>query len=259
MAAIDDLLGAFEIHSPAEIRAALQRGASPTAPVRGKAPIDSLIEMYTRSLRFADCMRVMLDAGATLDDPYLQALLLDDESLLREVLNDDPNEVGRVVELRCAYTSMEGVSGLHVCAEYNSVACARVLLESGVDVDVRAEVDDNGLGGQTPLFHTVNSNNNYCRPMMELLVAAGASLDRNLRGVVWGRGYGWETVVYDVTPISFAQCGLYPQFHRLEDAVYSNIEFLYRHKYGREASTRNVPNKYVAEEFDLAAARGGKP
>lgn len=56
-----DCLVAFETHSPDGIRDALARGASPTAPIKGKTPIDILIEMYLRSARFADCLRVMAE------------------------------------------------------------------------------------------------------------------------------------------------------------------------------------------------------
>ena len=55
----------------------------------------------------------------------------------------------------------------------------------------------------------------------------------------------WETVVHDVTPISYAQCGLYRQFHRREEDVYSNIEYMYRKRYDREPPFRNVPNMYL--------------
>jgi hypothetical protein len=55
----------------------------------------------------------------------------------------------------------------------------------------------------------------------------------------------WETVVYDVTPISYAQCGLYRPFHRQEEHVYSNIEYLFGKRYGTVAPIRNVPNRYL--------------
>jgi hypothetical protein len=55
----------------------------------------------------------------------------------------------------------------------------------------------------------------------------------------------WETVVHDVTPITYAQCGLYRQFHRREEDVYSNIEYLYRKRHGMKPPFRNVPNKYL--------------
>src|ERR1035438_7437068 len=50
-----DLLGEFEEHSPAGIRALLAAGVNPTEPINGKRPIDVLIEMYLRSTRFAEC------------------------------------------------------------------------------------------------------------------------------------------------------------------------------------------------------------
>ena len=60
-----DLLGVFEVHSPDGIRDLLSAGVSPIEPIEGKRPIDSLIETYLRSPRFAACLQVMLDAGAT--------------------------------------------------------------------------------------------------------------------------------------------------------------------------------------------------
>ena len=57
-----------------------------TDPIKGKRPIDILIEMYIGSPRFAECVQVMLDAGATIGDPLLRALLLDDDVGLRGLL-----------------------------------------------------------------------------------------------------------------------------------------------------------------------------
>jgi len=233
----DQLLEAFEYHSPAKIQDALDAGASAFELIKGKTPIDSLIEFYPRTSRLADCLRVMFKAGARIEDSLLQAILLDDPKQL-------PAET-HSFHLECTYTSLHDVSALHVCAEYNSVECAKVLLARGMDVDIRAGIDAEGLGGHTPLFHTVNSNGNHCRPMMELLVEAGASLDIRLKGLVWAGGFDWETVVFDVTPFSYAQCGLYKQFHRIEQDVYSNIHYLYRKRFGVAAPVRNVPNKYL--------------
>ena len=241
-----ELLDAFERHSPESIRAALLAGVSPREVIRGKTPIVWLVEMYTRSDRFAECLRVMQEAGATLDDRLLAALLLDDDDALRERLAADPQALGRRFSLECSYTSLDGVSALHVCAEYNSVRCARALLAAGHEVDPRADVDHEGIGGQTPLFHAVNSNGNHCRGAMELLVEAGASLDVRLKGVRWGRGFEWETLVLDVTPLSYAQCGLYAQFHRREADVYANLEYLTRKRDGTSPAFPNVPNRYLA-------------
>jgi hypothetical protein len=242
-----DLLGAFEEHSPQDIRRLLAAGVSPIEPINGKRPIDLLIEGYLRSARFAECLRVMLDAGATTGDPLLQAILLDDDGGLSELLATSGEILKKRLSPLCAFTSCRGVSALHICAEFNSVRCARVLLENGADVNARADGDADGVGGQTPVFHTVNSIFNYCRPVMEMLVRAGADLDVRVEALLWGESMSWETVVFDVSPISYAQCGLYQQFHRREEHIYSNIEYLYRECYDRVAPVRNVPNKYLAK------------
>jgi hypothetical protein len=240
-----DLLGAFEEHSPAGIRAVLAAGVSPIEPINGARPIDALISTYLRSPRFAECLKIMLDAGAEMWDPLLQAVLLDDGAGLRALLSRSSETLHQKLNPLCAFTSCRGVSALHICAEFNSTSCARVLLEAGADVNARADEVANGIGGQTPLFHAVNSIFNYCLPMMEILLDAGADLDVRVRSLLWGESMNWETVVYDVTPLSYAQCGLYRQFHRREEHVYSNIERMYRKRYGTEPKIRNVPNKYL--------------
>src|SRR5208283_2046446 len=247
MALSDDLLFAFEIHSPEKIRSVLAAGLDPKFPINGKAPIRILTEMYLRSPRFVDCLRVILDAGASLDDPFLESLLLDDSVRLRQLLQSSPNCLHRCYSLPCAFTSLQEVSALHLCAEYNSIHCARALLDSGIDVNIRAGFDANGFGGHTAVFHAVNSNQNHCRPVMEFLVDSGANLDLRLKGLVWGSGFDWETLLFDVTPISYDQCGLYFQFHRPEHQVYSNITYLFRKRYALDPPLRNIPNKYLQD------------
>lgn len=246
MSSLNDLLGAFEVHAPDGIRRALAAGVSPTELINGKRPIDVLIEMYLRSPRFAECLQVMLDSGATVGDPLLELILLDDDSGLRELLSRSSECLQHRLKPLCAFTSCRGVSALHICAEFNSTRCARVLLDNRADVNARADQGADGLGGQTPIFHAVNSIFNYCRPMMEILVDAGADLDIRVMSILWGESMSWETVVHDITPISYAQCGIYKQFHRREEDVYSNIDYLYRKRYGKKPSFRNVPNKYLA-------------
>lgn len=242
-----DLLGAFEVHSPDGIRESLAAGVSPTEPINGKRPIDSLIEMYLRSPRFAECLEVMLDAGATMGDPLLQALLLDDDAGLRGLLARSGESLKKKLSPLCAFTSCRRVSALHICGEFNSVRCARVLLENGADVNARADQDAAGIGGHTPIFHAVNSIFNYCRPIMEILADAGADLDMRVKALLWGESMSWETVIYDVAPISYAQCGLYRQFHRREEHIYSNIEYLFCKRDVKAPPFRNVPNKYLVD------------
>lgn len=241
-----DLLGAFEEHSPEEIGRILASGVSALKPIDGKRPIDCLIEGYLRSRRFSECLKVLIEAGADLGDPLLLAVLLDDARTLKKLIRNDSKVLSQPLDLLVAFTSCRQVSALHVCAEFNSIKCGRLLIEAGADVDARSGVDGNGIGGQTPIFHAVNSIFNFCRPMMELLVGAGASLDVCVPAVLWGESMSWETVIYDVTPVSYAQCGMFRQFHRKENDVYDNVSFLLKARNKIAPVLRNVPNKYLA-------------
>lgn len=106
-----DYLGAFEEHSPEGIRAALAAGASPTQHIKGKTPINCLIEGYLRSPQFAACLRVLIDAGAKIDDPLLEVLLLDDDAGLRRLLNTSGSDMARKLHAPCAFTSCVGITG----------------------------------------------------------------------------------------------------------------------------------------------------
>lgn len=237
------LIDAFEGHDIAAIQAALNAGADPDAVIGGKTAFQRLFEMYTRSSRFASCVRILLDAGAQSPDPLLPPLLLDDAEALTGSLRQ---ALEQRFYLDCAYTSLNGVSALHICAEYNSVNCARMLLDAGANVDDLADLQDDGTGGHSPIFHTVNSNGNHCRPMLDLLVEEGASLDICVEAISWGRGFDWETTLFDATPLSYAQMGLLPQFHRRPRDIYDTISYLFRRKHGMTAPVRNVPNRYLS-------------
>jgi ankyrin repeat protein len=180
-----------------------------------------------------------------LPDPVLLPVLLNDAPGIGEAVRARPDILELRTTLVSAFTSLAGVSLLHVAAEYGNYDAARALVEAGADVHARADVDEHGLNGHTPLFHTVNSIHNRSEPIMRLLLAAGARTDVRLAGITWGKGYEWETTFFDVTPISYAQMGLLPQVHRRERDIYANLRCLL------EASGRtippldNVPNRYL--------------
>lgn len=52
-----------------------------------------------------------------------------------------------------------------------------MLLDRGADVNVRARIDGNGVGGQTPVFHPVTQFWNFGLPVAELLLAREADLN----------------------------------------------------------------------------------
>ena len=241
----EELLIAFELHAVERIRATLDAGLDPRSPIRGKSPVNWLTEMYTRSDRFPDCLRLLLERGAVLDDPVVAPVLLDDADALAAAIKADPSLMKHRTTMVSAFTPLIGASPLHVAAEYGNVNVARVLVEMGAEVDAKASVDEHGLNGHTPLFHTVNSNDNRSAPIMRLLLEAGARSDVHLAGITWGKGFEWETTCFEVTPISYAQLGLLPQMHRRERDIYDNIRGLLEASGRKIPPLDNVPNRYL--------------
>lgn len=245
MSAIEDLLAAFDGHDIDGVDAALKAGADPSKPIRGRTPVLWLLQEYTRSERLGDCLRLLLERGARVPDPLLIPILLNDAPSVKTIIHSHPNVLQHRTSLVSAFTSLEGVSLLHVAAEYGNLEAARVLVDAGVDVNAKAALDEDGLNGHTPIFHTVNSSHNRSEPIMRLLLDAGARTDVRLAGLNWGKGYEWETTFFDVTPISFAQMGLMPQVHRSENDIYANIRHLLRSANRRIPPLGNTPNRYL--------------
>lgn len=241
----EEFVGWTETHDVEEIRKVFDEGLDPNAKIRDRTPLEWMIEMYNRSPRFPACVKVVLEAGAELHDEGLRAVLLDDAEGVTRVVQADPGDLERRLSLVTTYALLAEATLLHVAAEFGNANAAQALIEAGADIEAPAAIDGNGLGGQTPLFHAVNSNLNHCAPLVSLLLEAGARPDVRLDGLVWGKGFPWETTFYDVTPVSYAQLGLLPQCHRKPEDIYDSIELLLRAA-GRPVPPRvNVPNAYV--------------
>lgn len=242
---IQQFLDACELHSSAGIQRVIDAGFDVHAPVNALTPMNVLLEMYARSDDFPACVTTLLDAGATLDDPALLPVLLDDPEQLTAALERDPSLIAHRTSLRCAFTPLEGATLLHVAAEYGHRAVAQILIDHGADVNARAAIDADGLNGHTPIFHTVNSNRNRSAPLMELLLARGARTDILLRGIRWGYTFPWATTCFDVTPISYAQLGALRQFQRSEIDVTANVRTMLAAAGRAVPADLNVPNQYL--------------
>ena len=169
-----DLLYSFDGHDVDGVRAALLAGADVRSPIEGKRPISWLLEQYERSDRFPDCLRLLFERGATLDDPFLMHVLLDDFDAIKTSVAASPSILNHRTSLVSAFTSLEDVSLLHVAAEYGNLHAARALVEAGANVNAMAGVDEFGLNGHTPIFHTVNSIYNRSASILRLFIEAGA-------------------------------------------------------------------------------------
>lgn len=242
----EKIIGDIELHAVDGITECFQNGVSPNDLYNGEPLINELTSEYTRSPRFKDCVKAFVDHGLSFYDEALLAVLLDDADLLAEKLANDPGLIHSNYSLRCAYTPLAGVTLLHVCAEFNHVSCAEILVKHGAQVNAAAATDEQGFGGQTPIFHTVNQNGHQSRGMLRFLLSNSADLAITVRGLIWGKGYPWETLIPAVNPISYAMMGLLPQMHRDERTISGVVVRLLEAAYGIHYVPENIPNRYLA-------------
>jgi ankyrin repeat protein len=179
----------IELHSIEKIKESFANGVNPNDSYQGKPLIDLLISMYTRSPRFKNCVNVFIENGLNYSDKVLLAVLSDDSDLLEKEIQNSSEIISKKYSLDCAYTPVAQVSLLHIYAEFNHVNCAKVLVKHGADINYKAGVDENGFGGQTPVFHTVNQNQNNSADMMDFLLSQKADLSYIVKGILWGKGY----------------------------------------------------------------------
>ena len=241
----ETLFYGFETHQTEKIQEALASGIDVNRLIDGKTPLTWLVEMYLRSPAFSDCVRCMIQAGARCADTGLVAVLLDDAQLLAAELRKNPSLIHHQVDIRSAFTPLFGASLLHVAAEFGLANAAAALIKAGADVDAKAAVDDFGFNGHTPIFHTVCQRSNHCQPVLRLLLEHGAKTDIRLAGITWGKSFEWDTIIFDATPLSYAQAGLLPQVGRDERHIYENIKLLAKASGRVLPKELNVPNKYL--------------
>ena len=223
----EEFLWGAEVHSIEKISSALANGMDPNAAFKGNTSIEWMVEMYLRSARFSDCLRLLIDAGATYPDPLLIAVLLNDSQLIKKEISNDLSQLHRKVSLSSAFTPLQGATLLHVAAEFALMESVETLIELGADIDAKASKDERGFNGHTAIFHTVNQHENIGKPILLILLDGGARTDLNLEAIVWGYEYDWETIIFKPNLISYTQAGLLQQFQRNEKDIYDNIKIIY--------------------------------
>lgn len=190
-------------------------------------------------------MKAFVDHGLVFEDKILLSVLMNDAASLESYVAADKDAIKQQYTLRSAYTPLEKVTLLHICAEFNHVSCAQILVKHGADVNARAGIDDNGFGGHTPVFHTVNQNSNQSVDMLNYLLSKSVDLKVTVAGFIWGEGYEWETLIPAVNPISYAMMGLLPQMHRDEITISKTVSLLLNAAYGVGYIPQNVPCNYL--------------
>ena len=97
----------------------------------------------------------------------------------------------------------------------------------------------------TPIFHTVNQIMNHSIEMLNLLLEKSSDLKYTVAGLIWGKGYEWQTLIPSVNPISYAMMGLLPQMHRDEIEISKIVSLMLKVDYGINYTPSNVPNSYL--------------
>jgi hypothetical protein len=190
------LFAPCETVEPEAIKWLLDHGANPNCARPGRKypdnALDYVISTYSRSPQLAECIDILTNAGCVSRRtvPPVLAILRNRIDLLAEQIDAEPSLVHkRFEELDWGSSgyrrmTLRGGTLLHVAAEYANIEAARLLLAGGADVNARATIDEQGIGGQTPIFHSVSQFYDFGLPMAEFLVANGADL--NLRAKIPG-------------------------------------------------------------------------
>ncbi|MGH9765962.1 MAG: ankyrin repeat domain-containing protein [Blastocatellia bacterium] len=200
-----------EAVAPDALKWLLDHGADPNRGNRrwANTALDYLICAYARSSQLPACIDLILEAGGKTkyDAPGVLDLLRGKIERLAGQLDADPELVNRrFPELDCGQTGarnllLRGATLLHVAAEYCQLESARLLLDRGAQVDAQATMDENGVGGQTPIFHAVTQFNDWGLPLAQLLVERGANL--SIRAKLPG-DYERPDEVVECTPLGYA-------------------------------------------------------
>jgi ankyrin repeat protein len=207
---------ACEAHALDGLKFLIDHGADVHANPRRKTkyaatntPMRMAIGTYLRGNleRKHRCIELLISAGAEYDDDVVMDIHRGRIDSLRARLDADASLVDRRFDLDYgSLLTLRGVTLLHIAAEFNERAGVDLLLERGADLNARATVGADGLGGQTPMFHVIGSNQGSCYPLFENLLskrpdlAVRAKIQSN--PIVYERSE--SDTILDLTPLGYA-------------------------------------------------------
>jgi hypothetical protein len=181
-----------ETLQPAALEWLLDHGAEPNcARAARKYPgtaLDFVVATYARSPARVTCIEILLRAGGlTKYDPVIIDMARGRLDLIAERLDRDPGLVHRQfpdVDFGSTATrrlSLKGTTLLHVAAEYGDLDMCKLLIDRGALVNARAAIDEAGIGGQSPIFHSVTQFDDWGLDVTRLLLDRGADLSLHVK------------------------------------------------------------------------------
>lgn len=205
------LFAPCESVNPVSLRWLLEHGADPNLgnPQWAETALDYVIGAYVRSPRLAECIDLLVAAGGRtkFDRPGVLDLLCGRLDRLETLLAEDPGLTHRRFpdldfgQTGARWLLLRGGTLLHIAAEFCNLDAVRMLLDRGADVNARATVNDDGVGGQTPIFHAATQFNDYGLNVTRYLIDRGADL--SLRVKLPGH-YERPQEVVECTPVEYA-------------------------------------------------------
>jgi len=182
------------------------------APMASKygpqSPLRMVLGTYSRGSNAVKhrCIDILLEHGALVPTevtPVFMSIHRGRAEELRSLLQAQPALVRKSFrEMPHGNMQLAGAALLHMAVEFGEMECVDVLIECGADVNTRADVTD-GVGGQSPVFHAIASNQQSNLPMLEHLIHRhGEAIDLSIRATFKLYGEPWTT---PVTPIEFAK------------------------------------------------------
>ncbi len=138
-----------------------------------------LLQTYHRSppAHLHACVEALIEAGATFEDGPTMDIHRGRLDQLEQRLDRCPDLVEARFWLDYGdHLTLRGGTLLHVAVEYHELDAVRLLLRRGADLNARAEIGCNGVGGQTPFFHAIGANQGTGWETFEYLLDQGADL-----------------------------------------------------------------------------------
>lgn len=191
----------------------IEAGANVTfKPIKTKyglhCPMSYILSTYIRSKndekhRYID---VLLKHGAYIPPevtPPILAIHRGDAQQLGELIEQDPELLNRKCsDMPYGNIVLHGATLLHCAVEFGEIECISELLKRGANLNERAEIIDN-IGGQTPLFHAMATNQGDGFGTLSYLVQQhGQQIDMSVKAT-WRRPDEEQST--PMTPLEYAE------------------------------------------------------